>query len=57
MWMYDQVFPEYVISYNEIHLRDQWNGILESLSQSAYFWAIMAFIAGFYYLNASPRVI
>lgn len=56
MWMYDQVFPEYVISYNEIFLRDQWGAIKESLSQQAYIAVILSVIAGIYYFNAAPRV-
>ncbi|EAR97199.1 hypothetical protein TTHERM_00481330 (macronuclear) [Tetrahymena thermophila SB210] len=55
MWMYDQVYPEYVISYNEIHLVDQWKGLKESFSQSAYWWAMMAMVFGFYFINTTPR--
>lgn len=56
MWVYDQVFPEYIISYNEIHLKDQWNAIKETVSQSGYIAAILLMIGVFYYGNAAPRV-
>jgi len=48
--MYDGVFPEYVISYNEIYLRDEWNAVKEFFKLSTYVTAAAIGISLFYIL-------
>ncbi|EGR31219.1 hypothetical protein IMG5_115520 [Ichthyophthirius multifiliis] len=56
MWAYDQVYPEYMITYSEMYVRDEWGALKEILYNSTYIVFTLGLIGMFYYFNANYRV-